>query len=307
MYLDNTALVTHRGCLDGSTCALVFLAAGGKEENIYFTFPQHDDSDDIVNYLAETHDGPIFVADMSISLGLATKLDQRGVDITLLDHHATAIPLNKFDWCEIEVENQRAGGKMLYDFLNNNMKLSFRFHAYNRLVELADDNDRWVRQYPESQDLVTFHDAIEQDAFIERFRKEASVKFNKEEQYLIDAYKAKRERYVERKKRSAVFFSRKLQGHNVRVGLVEAGTHQSILGNSMCEDPELDCDIAVMCSGRSVNLRSSDRCPVDLSKIAKINGGGGHFRAAATSIGKVLGEDFAELVYGKMQWGSYSS
>jgi len=36
---DKTALVTHRGCLDGTGSALMFLWAGGKRENILFRNP----------------------------------------------------------------------------------------------------------------------------------------------------------------------------------------------------------------------------------------------------------------------------
>jgi len=36
---NNTALVTHRGCLDGTGSALMFMLAGGKRENILFCNP----------------------------------------------------------------------------------------------------------------------------------------------------------------------------------------------------------------------------------------------------------------------------
>ncbi len=303
--MTDPVLVTHRGCMDGSTCVLVFLAAGGKEENVYFTNPGHNDTDELVNYLAETHDGSILVADVSISLGLATKLDQRSVDITLLDHHKSAIPLDKFEWCEIEIDNQRAGGRMLWDYLKSRTGPSLLWD-YEHLVMAADDYDRWVREIPESEDLVTLHDAIEQDAFIERFRKDASITFSSKEKYLVEVFKKKRQRFIDHKKDKTVFFNRKVQGHNVKIGGVEAGTNQSILGDAICTDLELDCDIAMMVNGRSISFRASADCPVDLSKIAKHNGGGGHAKAAGVGIENILGEDFAEFIYKKIQWGAYS-
>jgi len=302
MDLSDVALVTHQGCMDGSTCALVFLAAGGKEENVYFTLPSHDISDEIVNYLAETHNGPIIVADMSISLGLAEKLNQHNAGIFLLDHHRSAIPLDKFEWCEIEVDNQRAGGRMLWDHFREFIIRRPELNQLKDLVMAADDVDRWVKEIPVAEDLVTLHDAIEQQDFIDRFKKNPLLHFSKKEQYLIDVYKAKRDRYVERKKRDVVFFNRKIQGHRVRIGVVQAGTHQSILGNAICTDPDLNVDVAIMSNGISVSMRSSSSCPVDLAAIAKLNGGGGHFNAAGVSAGKVIGEDFAEFIYGKIKF-----
>ena len=302
--LENTVLVSHRSCLDGSACAVVFLVAGGKRENIYFTQPSHEDSDEVVDRCVENHTGPILVADVSISLSLAEKYDQRNTDIVVLDHHKTATPLNKFDWCEIEVENNRAGGMMLYDHLKTiiEQKNKHKAHTLRKFVEAVDDHDRWVHAQPCSKDLNTFHEIIEQEAFVDRFSKNTFVALSDKEKYVVETYKEKCKRYVERKKRDVVFFTRIVQGRFVKIGVVEAGDNQSILGNAICSDPELGCDIAILCNGQSVSLRSGVDCLVDLSVVAKLNGGGGHFHAGGTSLGKVLGENFAEHTYKKLKF-----
>ncbi len=307
MNLEKTALVTHQGCMDGSTCALVFMVAGGKKENIFFTAPGHDKTDDIVNYLAETWQGDILVADASISLSLAEKLNKKNTPIRILDHHKSAIPLNKFSWCEIEVENKRAGGKMLYDYFMSYFSSDRIFasilNKYEDLVNAADDVDRWVWKHPSSENLVTFHDALEQERFIERFDDNPSLRFVSEEKYLIEVYKHKREIFVERKKESATMTMQKVQGHDVKIAVVEAGTQQSMLGNDLCTDPEYNADIAVIINARSVSFRASKNCPVDLSKVAELNGGGGHAKAAGAALPGILGGDFIALISKMIKWG----
>lgn len=293
MNLDNAVLVTHRGCMDGSTCALVFIAAGGDKENIFFSTPSHSDTDALVKYLLETTDSDIIVADASISLKLAEKIDKGPRRVKVLDHHKSAIPINKFSWCEIDVENTRAGGMMLYDWFYEVARTP-ELEPLDNLVMAADDYDRWIRKHPDSEDLVTLHDAIEQESFIERFEQNPYVIFSEKERYLIDVYKAKRDRFVEKKKKDAEFVTLNIQGHNVKVGFVEAGTHQSILGNAICSDPELSADIAVMINSRSVSLRASADCPVDVSKMAKFFMGGGHIKAGGFSLSALFND--AKLV-----------
>lgn len=305
MILTETALVTHNGCMDGSTCALVFMACGGKKENIFFTTPSHDDTNALVKYLAETWQGNIIVADASISLSLAERLNKTNTNIRIFDHHKTAIPLNKFSWCEIDVENTRAGGKMLYDYCQQHIGYLNHHRMLNlkELVDAADAYDRWTWNGDELIDnLALFHDAVEQESFIERFNSNPYLLFNEKEQYLVDVKKAKRERFVEKKKQDAEFVVLHVQGHNIKVGVVEAGTHQSILGNAICSDPELKADVTVMVNSRSVSLRASADCPVDLSKVAKINGGGGHAKAAGVALSNLLKDDFLNMVFERVRW-----
>jgi len=301
MNLENTVLVTHVACMDGSTCAILFLAAGGKFENVYFSNPDHAEVDELVNYHAETHDGPILLADISISLRLAEKLDRRPADISILDHHKSAEPLKKFKWCEIDLS--RAGGKLMYDYLGSLPIARWKSRnpwLFRELVELADDYDRFVRQYPKSEQLVTLHDFIHQQEFIERFLRNPEVTFSEKELWAINMCRAKRERFIERKMKEALIVSKKIDGHTVKVALVEAGTHQSLLGTALNSSGM--SDIAVMVNSRAVSFRASDTCPVDVSKIAGLNEGGGHEKAAAAGLGGILGEPFTEFVFDRITW-----
>jgi len=292
MDMTKVALVTHQGCMDGSTCAIVFVAAGGLRENVFFSSPNHRDTDEIVSDLLQRWTGPILIADASISLSLAEKIYRQ--DIVLLDHHKSAIPLTKFPWCEIDVDNTRAGGKMLYDWLKKNSSSSW-FMEYENLVTFADDHDRWIKEYKQSDVLSLFHEVLGQELFIDRFLKNSGPALNAMEQYAVDLEVKKREKYIQKRMKEVEVVRKKIQGHDVNVAYVSAGTHQSLLGNMICEDPTIGADICVLV-GSSVSMRANRLCPVDLSAVAKINGGGGHAKAAGCSIDKLLGKSLVEYV-----------
>lgn len=294
MDIKKMALVTHQGCMDGSTCAIVFCAAGGLRENVFFTSPNHRDTDELVADLLERWTGPILIADASISMSLAEKVYRN--DVTLLDHHKSAIPLQKFPWCEIDVNNTRAGGKMLYDWLLKNMlHPPMGFSDYENLVIYADDHDRWIKEYKQSDVLSLFHEVLGQELFIDRFLKNSGPALNAMEQYAVDLEIKKRDQYIQKRMKEVQVVRKNIQGHDVNVAYVAAGTHQSLLGNMICENPEINADMCVLV-GTSISMRANRTCPVDLSAVAKTNGGGGHAKAAGCSIDKLLGKSLLEYV-----------
>lgn len=292
MDLSKALLITHKNCADGSACAILFSLAGGWRENIRFVSPNHRETDEVVAEAVETWPGPIIMADMSISLELAKSIG-RG-DLYLLDHHKTAIPLSDIPWCTIDKENSRCGAKMLYDWLLDNAPSS-HFMECKRFVELIDDHDRWIKAYPESDSLVMLHEILGSKNFIERFFTNPDPTMTDFENYLINLEMIKRGQFIEEKKQNLVIINRTIDGHDVNIALVVANNHQSHLGNSICEDPLLDVDIAIMV-GTSISMRASKDCPVDLSKVTKKLGGGGHAKAAGCSWDKILGSSLIEKV-----------
>jgi len=300
MNLNNTKLVTHAHCMDGSTCAIVFLAAGGRKENIEFSSPSHDKVDDIVSNLWEYWEGDILLADISISLELAEKINKfHNNRITLLDHHASAIPLSKFSWCHIDELNSRSGGALLYDWLS---KEGFNLKRYKDLVDCVDDVDRWQWILPESNNIYSLHKILGQEFFIERFLKKADINPNSNEKYSIDLSEKKKESFIKQKKKELQIHDIKINNHSLRVAFVDAGSYQSELGNDIVSDTILDVDIAIMVSGKSVSMRTSKDSPVSVGNIASLNKGGGHFAAAGFSVRNVLGMELTEFIRKNMRF-----
>lgn len=299
--IEKAALVTHRGCMDGSTVAIVFLAAGGLRENIRFSSPNHRDVDEIVEELLETWSGPILIADVSISMGLAEQVIRN--DVFLLDHHKSAIPLQQFSWCEVDINNTRAGGKMLFDWFVNNFT-TMSLVPYKELVDLADDHDRWIKNYKESDLISVFHEVLGQELFIDRFLKNPNPRLNQMEQYAVDLELTKRDNYIKRKIKDVVVVQKNIQGHDVGVAFVLASEHQSLLGNTICEDPRIDANICVLV-GTNISMRASKDCPVDLSVLAKKLMGGGHKAASACPLDKFLNNNnLVELIINHEIWNN---
>lgn len=291
MDLTKTALVTHKNCCDGSTCAILFIAAGGKRENVFFSSPNHDDVDEIVSELLETWSGPILIADASISLKQAEKVYRS--DVVLLDHHESARPLQKFSWCEIDI-NSRCGSMMLFDWLKKHAHSSW-FFQHKDLVDLVDDHDRWIHNFPESENNAVFHQLVGSKKYIDRFLKNPSPILTDSEKYALELELEKRDDYINYKMKNLFVVPKVIQGHKVNVAFVSSGIHQSRLGNMICEHPDLNVDICVLI-GSSISIRSSHNCPVNLSVVAKQLGGGGHKFAAGCSIDTFLGNNVFNIV-----------
>lgn len=297
--LSKTKLVTHQQCMDGSGCSIIFQAAGGKKENIIFVSPNYLDTDEVARELLETWEGPILFADVSISEESASLLDGRP-EVYLLDHHKSAIPLTRFGWCEIEVENLRCGTRMLLDWCIEHNLNAQHLKQYEVLADFIDDIDRWQHFYSQSEDLAILHGFITQPAFIKRFVKNAEVKFSENERFVIDVEKEKRKSFIASKKDEVFTVKKIIAGKEVNFGFIRVNKHQSDLGAAICTDPMLNIDAAVMI-GNHISMRSSGPDGVDVSEIASLNGGGGHKNAAGCRLETVLGKGLVDLIIEKLK------
>jgi len=324
MNLSKTALVTHRACMDGSACVILFLALGGKQENVFYSDPGANKVDRVVKRALLELAGPIMIADVAISEQLADELDDTERAVVLLDHHRNSVPLNRFDWCEIEVDNQRCGSMMLYEQLERTLRKEIanlhehafahpgdprtqltRLLEYRSLIQLVDVRDRWVVDGdPAAQTISTFHIVIGQKLFVERFFKKPTTFLFNEEKYLVDMVERKKVDYIEKVKKHIRIVDTESGGVKIRVAFMMANDHQSELGYSVTHDPDLDVDIAVMVGSFSVALRSHEDCPVDLSQLARLNDphGGGHRCASGFSLSRVLDGEIIDIVKEKMRF-----
>jgi len=288
--------------MDGSTCAILFLHAGGNKKNIYMTNPDHRETSELVLKLNETHEGHILIADVSISLSAARKIKRN--DIWLFDHHRSALELSDIDWCHIEEDNQMCGSMIFYKFLAANIQEEKKSSIlkYHRLVQLADDRDRWIKNYKESDKLAALHNVLTQKYFIERFEKDPSTDLTEQEKFLLELEEKKTEDYIQQKKSETRVVMKKIDGKYRRIGFVQSDRHQSLLGSRLCEDLILDLDFVVMIGSKSLSLRASKMSSIDLSRIAKLHGGGGHQKASGVPVGNILNKPILEQVIENMKF-----
>jgi len=299
--LSKTILVTHKGCQDGSACAILFLAAGGKKENIYFTNPSHEETDFLLSELIQYRDTDIMLVDVSCSTEMAKYIEKSifANNVTILDHHKSAASLNNFPFCVVDESGLNCGSKIFYDWILKYVSNLTKLLRYKELVKLTNDVDLWQHNYPESRELADFHKILGQELFIERFVKNPNSDLSCQESYLTTIYNKKREIETANRKKNIKKFVKTINGVNYNFAILFThGADQSLLGHAITDDPSMDVDVVILINGNNVSLRCKDSCVLDLSELAQRFGGGGHKKASSFSLGKlfIFNKDFLEII-----------
>jgi oligoribonuclease NrnB/cAMP/cGMP phosphodiesterase (DHH superfamily) len=297
-YFNETdKLVTHYGCLDGSACAVLFIAAGGKEENIHFSSPSHDSVDQIASELFHQHKGRIFFADISVSEEMAMLLNERK-DILLFDHHKSAIPLAKYSWCEVDKDNTRCGSMVFRDFIYKQDESAVA--KYAEFITLVDDRDRWVNRYPESKMLSELFYLMGQPAFISRMLGNTDPSPNSYEQLFLAIERNNKEKYIKYcEERFTVMKMTDGSGdHNVGFVICDK-KYTSDVGNHLIEKYKLDA--AVLIGPNTVSFRAPNHSSIDVSALAQKYGGGGHQHASGCSLQAIIGRSIVSQVTDKLE------
>lgn len=142
-------LFTHTD-LDGVGCAILAKLAFGKEVDIEYC-DYNNVNEKVREYLYTRDDSLsyIYITDISVNEEIAKLLDERG-GVYLLDHHPTALELNKYSWCKVILEDlnglKTSGTKMFYRWLSMNGCISEDLEnnkSLDRFVELVRDYDTW--------------------------------------------------------------------------------------------------------------------------------------------------------------------
>ncbi|MBI2449649.1 hypothetical protein HYV49_05125 [Candidatus Pacearchaeota archaeon] len=297
MNFENTKLIGHKFCLDGSTTAILFLYFGGKKENIIFTNPDHGAVDAAVKEACNNFDGELLIVDVSVSMECAKFLDKRK-GVLLLDHHKTAIPLSKYSFCHIEKENKRCGSRMLFEYFADFWEGKEWFNSTKQNLDLltkyVDGYDRWTREYSESNDLCALMNFMGQEMFINRFFAISSPILTEHEQYALKIIQKRNEETIKKELEKAVIINRTIDGKSYRIVFGTGDELRSEIGNSFIE--KLDADLAVIVNASKVSFRSSEKSGFDCAKLALRNKGGGHRLSGGSNVRNIIGESFIELI-----------
>jgi oligoribonuclease NrnB/cAMP/cGMP phosphodiesterase (DHH superfamily) len=301
--MEYTALLTHKGCMDGSACALCFMWAGGKRENVFFTNPNHEESDNKLREIVDAGYKNIIIADCSISQNLAREIDieYEGLNIVLLDHHKTAIPLSELKWCVIDKQNTACGSMMLFNYLKATYADSplNRSSCYLEFLEPVDNHDRWTKNKEKISDqLASLHGIYGQQMFIDRF---LGQKFALEERevFLLELENKKMREYIEEKKKTVIKTKIEFEGQTYNIAFTSGpAKYTNELCTALCTD---DVDAVVNIGMDKISIRSKKDNTIDLANLAKKYNGGGHSKASGFSLQNLLGSSLIELVMQKME------
>ena len=236
-----------------------------------------------------------FITDISVNEVNADILNytyENGNKITLIDHHATADWLNKYEWAyvnnlEISIYPQEdfmksSGTSLFYHYLweNYNVNLPYllefieKVRRYDTWEWSTKFNDEYVKQL---NDLFWL---IGRDKFVDRFINNPSIKFTDGEKLLLEVEQQRINTYIEKKLKQ--MFESEFEGY--KVGVVFAEQYQSQLGNILAKNnPHLDFVVMIDVGNNTISYRSIHD-HIHLGEFAKKFNGGGHAKAAGSRI-----------------------
>lgn len=292
-------LFTHTD-YDGVGCAVV-----GKfvyKDDIDVTYCDYHNVNEIINnYLKHNVIADFdktFITDISVDEVVAHDLNvyvKHGHNVTLLDHHATAMWLNKYEWAEVHPEHadgtKSAGTSMFFDYLNQPSALAIFVENVRRW-----DTWEWTTKYNDEHAKVmnALLHLIGRDRFVTRFSVDPSIQLRDAEQILMDIEQARIKAYIGKKAKNLI----EREWNNYLVGVVYAEQYISELGNELAKkNPHLDFIMIINMGAKTLSFRSI-KDDIDLGKdVAASFGGGGHPKAAGAQIDDSMMKIISTLVF----------
>lgn len=298
-------MATHTD-LDGVGCAILAYLAFGQDD-VDADFCDYKNINDRVTDVikAELYYGvydKMFITDISVNDEVAAMIDEKAarLGITLLDHHATALDLNKYIWCDVRVEDKisgikHSGTELFYMHLHNHGY----FDKYNnrvqsnirRFAEIVRDYDTWRWKEFGDDGIVCkqlndlFH-IYGRDKFIEWalhniLELDSFPYFLETDRVLLENRQKDIDIYVDMKDKQVMVVE---DNFGYRCGVVFADRYVSELGNRLSElNPGLAYIALIDISRGMVSYRTIHE-NIDLGgEIAHSFGGGGHRKAAGST------------------------
>lgn len=245
------------------------------------------------------------ITDISINEELAYKINNSEKAFQLLDHHATVLNLNKFDWCTVKVENEdgikTSGTELYYHYLMDNGYLN-EADVLDRFSELVRNYDTWRWSTLGDDGIICkkVNDLLYlygRNKFIDWCLAELHFgtfpRLEYTDKLVLEIEQNNIDNYV--KKKDEQMITTVLC--DMICGVVFAEKYFSELGNRLCEmHPEIDFVAMVDMSG-TISYRAV-KDDIDLGKdVAKMFGGGGHAKAAGSRFDSGMKYDVISKIF----------
>jgi hypothetical protein len=224
-----------------------------------------------------------------------------GTRIVWIDHHRTAIERLRrgaidVPFSEMIVEDTYAASRLVFEHLRRKLDrdapAAAAFLALERLVMLADDNDRWIHALEGSRELALTVGAMhDTEAYHELLGVEADVTYTPRMRAAHDRVAA------ELAATHALAERTRTQRSVGPVTVVAAwcAGYPSEIGDAWGKRTPNAVFALYDTKSDGVSFRRSPDCQVDLSKVAEAFGGGGHAAAAGCTIPGIGARDAAAL------------
>lgn len=271
--MKKTIVVYHKDCPDGVTAAWAAYKKLG----------------DTADYVAMHYDYPVdieqfrsrevYLVDFSFSLADTERVASVATSVTILDHHKSALEnLAGTPFAEL-LDMTKSGARLSWDYFHPNTDIPV-------LVQYVEDHDLWKHQMPDWEAVrvvMEMEDLSSREALFSVWGNLADTLQNPvSRDSLIEKGKSileYRRVLIERICRSPGYCL--LAGY--KVPCINSGIWQSEIGNVLARNAPFSVIWRAGKDGKILySLRSDDASAlvVDVSKIAKAFGGGGHRNAA---------------------------
>ncbi|WP_288682309.1 DHH family phosphoesterase [uncultured Eubacterium sp.] len=297
---------------DGIGCGILAKLAFG--ENVDISYCNYDNIDSsVIDFInSETEFNMCFITDIRVNEETAKIIDNRFDNFYLLDHHPTALGLNKYNWCSVTIEFEddklgsvkTSGTEIFYYWLTKNGYLK-ESDTLQRFAELVRDYDtwRWAELGDDGIICKQVNDLLYlygRDRFIHwcisEIHDEVFPRLYAEDEVVLKIKQSEINRYIEEK--NETMFTSPICGKVC--GFVFADRFVSELGNRLCKmHPEIDFVAMIDIDNCVVSYRTV-KDDIDLGNdIAKLFGGGGHPKAAGSEFSGEIKLKVIENIFAK--------
>lgn len=280
---DGTLLVTHRGCLDGTGSALMFLWAGGRRDRILFKSPSSLllTVDEIPSDVCE-----VWYADCCPS----SMIDPAaGRPFRVFDHHVSNDRLFSHD-ARCVFDMKKSGTSLLYSQLGIEDDYSSLpgGESVDLLVKALESYDLGRFDYAPGQRLADIAATFNQESFLDLMFTLGphAILYDSALSARAEAMEGVRKIYSESAERNALYSVVKFSEAPIRVGVASSPVDwKNDVADKILNSGKADMAVIIDITGGMISLRSRESGP-DCSLIAGLYGGGGHARAAGFKMGK---------------------
>lgn len=222
-------------------------------------------------------------------------LAERGLKIFWIDHHRTAIERVRTGAIDVPfahkiVDDRYAASRLVFEYLHDRLysegRTNAAFERFAPVVQMADDNDRWLHEVPGSWKLaLTLRSMNGPEAFEDLLSIDESVTYTPRMKAAHEKVDAEMKRSFEIAQRSRSFASTTL-GAQVVAAVCDG--YPSEIADRWGRELPNSVFVLFDLKSAAISYRRSPDCEVDLSAVASAFGGGGHPAAAGSEMPELL-------------------
>lgn len=290
-------LFTHND-FDGIGCGILATLAFEKVDIEYCTY---SDINEKVSIFIEKNEfknyDQVYITDMSVILELAERIEVISQNITLIDHHPTALHLKRFSWCRVSIENEKGkccGTSLFYEHLKGILDKE----NITEFVETVRQYDTWEwltiynNEVPKKWNDLLYIYGIKRftEKLITILNNANDFNFDKTDLLLLDIEEDKKKIYFKKKNKEMIEMNIK----DYCVGIVFAEQYISELGNRLAEING-NLDFVILIGSGTISYRGVK--DIDLGQFAKLFGGEGHPKASGSQIDKKIQIEYIRRLF----------